>query len=116
MGGRTSRHHMLWPRRDYHGHHEKELRRLLVVDTEWEQHSDLHARMQPPVHPDKGITLTLLDHFHQQDELTEIAPLYAIDRLIKLGSMEALALSDHLVRQLGHLGVGYGQTEPVQTA
>ena len=65
--------------------------------------------MQPPPKPDIGITLTLIDYFDEQGELTEPAPLYAVDRLLRLGSQEAVQLADHLIAQLGHLGIGYGR-------
>lgn len=103
-----SRHHFLWNRADYRSPHEKQLRRILTVGTEWEKHCELHSQMQPPPKPDIGITLTLIDHFDQQAELTEPAPLYAVDRLLRLGSGEAVQLADHFIKQLGHLGIGYG--------
>lgn len=109
MAGHESTHHMLWKRADYRTPHEKQIRRILTVSTDWERHCELHASMQPPPKPDIGITLTLIDHFDQQGELAEPAPLYAIDRLLRLGSQEATILADHLVIQLGHLGVGYGR-------
>lgn len=106
---RLSTHHFLWNRADYRTHHEKQLRRILTVETDWADHCELHARMQPPQKPDIGITLTLIDHFNDQAELTEPAPLYAVDRLLRLGSSEAVTLADHFTRQLGFLGIGYGR-------
>jgi len=106
---RLSTHHFLWNRADYRTHHEKLLRRILTVETVWDDHCELHARMQPPKKPDIGITLTLIDHFNDQAELTEPAPLYAVDRLLRLGSEEAVTLADHFIAQLGHLGIGYGR-------
>ena len=103
-----STHHLLWPRAEYRTRHEKALRRTLVIETEWESHRELHAALRPPVKPDIGITLTLLDHFGEL-EMSEPAPLYAIDRLLRLGNQEAVALADHFVAQLGYLGVGYGR-------
>jgi len=101
-------HHFLWERAWYKTHHEKMLRRLVTVETVWEPHKELHAQMKPPPKPDIGITLTLIDYFNEQGELTEPAPLYAVDRLLRLGSGEAVELADHFITQLAHLGIGYG--------
>ena len=99
-----STHRMLWRRRDYNTRHEKFIRKLLSVDTDWEPHSELHGLMQPPKKPDIGITLSLIDHLNDK---TDDLPLHAIDRLVKLRSDEALDLADHFTRQLGILGL-YG--------
>ena len=104
-----SQHHMLWPRNDYRTHHEKQIRQLLTVETDWESHCELHANIQAPAKPDIGVTLTLIDYFNDQGELAEPAPLYAVDRLLRLGSEEAVHLADHFISQLGHLGIGYGR-------
>lgn len=109
MLGHESKHHMLWPRKDYRGHHDKQLRNVLVIGTDWEAHKELHAQLKPPTKPDIGITLTLIDYLREHEPLDEPAPLYAIDRLLRLGSPEATGLADHLITQLGHLGVGYGR-------
>ena len=102
-------HHFLWERAWYRTPHEKLLRRYVTLDTVWEPHCELHANMRPPTKPDIGITLTLIDHFNDLGELAEPAPLYAVDRLLRLGSSEATKLADHFVEQLGFLGVEYGR-------
>lgn len=106
---KLSTHHFLWKRADYRTHHEKLLRRYVTVETDWERHCELHANMQPPKKPDIGITLTLIDYFDEQKQLTEPAPLYAVDRLLRLGSEEAVELADHFITQLAYLGIGYGR-------
>ena len=101
-------HHMQWPKKDYSGKHERHLRGQLVVPTLWGLHRELHGQMEEPPHPDIGITLTLIDYLNEKQPSREDAPLYAIDRLNKLRSQEALDLSAHFVRQLGYLGVNHG--------
>lgn len=101
----ASRHHFLWPGCDYKSHHEKALRGKLVYAGEFEEQKELHAQMQAPKKPDRGIVLTLLDHL----ELNPEPPIpNAIERLYKLGSDEAVALADHFVEQLGYFGIAYG--------
>lgn len=109
MRGFESTHHLLFPRKGYRHHHDKKLRNQLTVGTDWEPHRELHAHVQPPAHPDIGIVLHLIDRIDEKQPAKPDLPLYTVDWLIKLGSAEALQLSDHLVLQLGYLGVGDGR-------
>lgn len=109
MSGDKDRHHLLWPRQEYRTRHEKALRGLLVVESDIVLHRELHALVPPPKHPDTGITLCVLDYLQEKDPKPYDRPLYAVDRLVKLRNTEALELADHFTRQLGMLGIGYGE-------
>lgn len=100
-----SKHHMLYPRAEYRTKHERAVRRQLIMPMEWDAHCELHATLQPPDKPDVGILLCIIDYLDEKQPSREDAPLYAIDRLVKLRNTEALVLADHLTRQLGFLGV-----------
>lgn len=103
-----SKHHMLWPRAEYRTRHEKAVRRELIMPMDWDAHCELHATLQAPEKPDVGVLLCIVDYLHERQPSREDAPLYAIDRLVKLRSDEALNLADHFTRQLGFIGVGNG--------
>jgi len=100
-----SKHHMLYPRADYRTKHEKSLRRQLIMPMDWESHCELHAKLPPPDKPDIGIILCVIDYLDEKQPSRDDAPLYAIERLEKLGNREATDLADHFIIQLGFLGV-----------
>jgi hypothetical protein len=96
---------MLWARRNYTTKHEKALRSKLVIDADWAEHRELHAQIQPPHKPSLGVILCVLESIDgvPRDQV----PLTAIERLYRLDFKEPIDLANHLVRQLGILGVEY---------
>jgi hypothetical protein len=102
-----SLHHMLWARRSYKTKHEKALRSKLVIEVDWLDHRELHAQMQPPHKPSLGVILCVLESVDGVPR--DQAPLTAIERLYNLDYEEPIKLADHLVRQLGILGISYGE-------
>lgn len=112
-GINKDRHHMLEPRVEYKTRHEKKVRGLLILEVDVALHSLYNSEIargirQVPTKPDHNITLCLLDYLEEKDPEPFYRPLYAIDRLNKLRSEEALALADNFVSQLGFFGIEYG--------
>lgn len=111
MGGEsyTDCHHMLYPRADYKSKHEKLIRNRLTIPAERGLHNELHATLEIPPKPDVQTLLCVIDYLDEHEPLTETPALYAVDRLLRLGTEQAVGLADHFIKQLGMLGVGYGR-------
>ena len=99
-----NRHHSFWMRRNYKTPLERAFRNHhgLVIPTDVDLHKELHAHMSPPPKPNRdlmiGIINNLEDHHltHPLDGL-----LFTIDYVEDRNER----LTNHLVTQLGYLGV-----------
>lgn len=113
------RHHLLYPKSEYHTPTEKHFRQLggFVIRMDRHYHNTLHASLEPPIKPSKGLMDTMIDlvpervtePYIQLYENIEILANFANERY--KFSLEAYQLYSHLVKQARFIEQGrvYGE-------
>lgn len=97
-------HHAFWERHDYAGKPYNALRQALKAEVQIDAHRNLHAELMPPPKPSRPLTYNILNHLEEHQYSQPFDNIFtAVDYLVKVGNPESLALSEHLIQQLGYV-------------